>query len=192
VEINSFPNIEIRKTASRSFAGAIKRCSRKLRPIYPLYDQMTDEAAFGWRPTTENAGFTDFLDCDDSSADFNFRERSNSANLRPNSNLKESSDMKRTIFVLFTVAALAMTTGCLRRHCRENACPNGNCSTAEACPSEGGGHLCRLCDGHGCKHCLGNRVASDPGPASGAVAYPYYNLRGPRDFLERNPQSIGP
>jgi hypothetical protein len=24
------------------------------------------------------------------------------------------------------------------------------------------------------------------------VAYPYYNLRGPRDFLERNPQSIGP
>jgi len=34
--------------------------------------------------------------------------------------------------------------------------------------------------------------ASDPGPAAAAVAYPYYTLRGPRDFLTNNPPSIGP
>jgi hypothetical protein len=26
----------------------------------------------------------------------------------------------------------------------------------------------------------------------GAVAYPYYTVRGPRDFLAKNPPSIGP
>jgi hypothetical protein len=26
----------------------------------------------------------------------------------------------------------------------------------------------------------------------GTVSYPYYTLRGPRDFLETHPQSIGP
>ncbi|QDT12537.1 hypothetical protein K239x_45470 [Planctomycetes bacterium K23_9] len=30
-----------------------------------------------------------------------------------------------------------------------------------------------------------------PGPASGQVAYPYYTTRGPRDFLQANPPSIG-
>jgi hypothetical protein len=48
---------------------------------------------------------------------------------------------------------------------------------------------CRHCGDKGCEQC---RPVADPGPQVGAVAYPYYNLRGPRDFLERNPQSIGP
>ena len=30
------------------------------------------------------------------------------------------------------------------------------------------------------------------GPPSGSTTYPYYTTRGPRDFLARNPQSIGP
>ena len=30
------------------------------------------------------------------------------------------------------------------------------------------------------------------GPPTGQVAYPYYTTRGPRDFLMRNPPSIGP
>lgn len=29
------------------------------------------------------------------------------------------------------------------------------------------------------------------GPATAQVAYPYYTLRGPRDFLVNNPPSIG-
>jgi hypothetical protein len=32
----------------------------------------------------------------------------------------------------------------------------------------------------------------NPGPPTGAIAYPYYTLRGPRDFLASNPSSIGP
>ena len=30
------------------------------------------------------------------------------------------------------------------------------------------------------------------GPPTGAVAYPYYTTRGPRDFLAKCPPSIGP
>jgi hypothetical protein len=30
------------------------------------------------------------------------------------------------------------------------------------------------------------------GPPTGAVAYPYYTTRGPRDFLAKKPPSIGP
>lgn len=30
------------------------------------------------------------------------------------------------------------------------------------------------------------------GPATGAVAYPYYTTRGPRDFFMDAPDSIGP
>jgi len=29
------------------------------------------------------------------------------------------------------------------------------------------------------------------GPATGAVTYPYYTVRGPRDFLHPNPPSVG-
>jgi hypothetical protein len=32
----------------------------------------------------------------------------------------------------------------------------------------------------------------NPGPPSGQTAYPYYTTRGPRDFLMKNPPSIGP
>lgn len=34
--------------------------------------------------------------------------------------------------------------------------------------------------------------AFNPGPPVGQVAYPYYTTRGPRDFLQCNPPSIGP
>ncbi len=30
------------------------------------------------------------------------------------------------------------------------------------------------------------------GPPTGATTYPYYTTRGPRDYLARNPQTIGP
>ena len=30
------------------------------------------------------------------------------------------------------------------------------------------------------------------GPPTGSTTYPYYTTRGPRDYLARNPQSIGP
>jgi hypothetical protein len=36
------------------------------------------------------------------------------------------------------------------------------------------------------------QMQAAPGPGAGAVAYPYYTTRGPRDFLINNPPSIGP
>ncbi len=56
-------------------------------------------------------------------------------------------------------------------------------------------------DGAGCANgmcCLGKRRAPPvpaeqyQGPAVGQVSYPYYTTRGPRDFLNPNPPSIGP
>lgn len=89
--------------------------------------------------------------------------------------------------------------------CREGVCPNGVCQSR--CQS---GH-CGKC-GH-CRH-LGrygglarhhlseaekaalaesDYGATGPaGPPTGAVAYPYYTTRGPRDFLARCPPSVGP
>ena len=44
-------------------------------------------------------------------------------------------------------------------------------------------------------HNAGQAVAAQPftpGPPQAQVAYPYYTHRGPRDFLNPNPPSIGP
>lgn len=49
---------------------------------------------------------------------------------------------------------------------------------------------CDACDGRGCRLC--RRRAFTPGPPTGAITYPYYTHRGPRDFLAQNPRSIGP
>ncbi len=81
------------------------------------------------------------------------------------------------------------------------------------------GQDCRMCDGGGreypcqvCGHCHppgpgyccgspgapGSCNSGDqfynftPGPPVAQAAYPYYTLRGPRDFLLDNPPSIGP
>jgi hypothetical protein len=45
----------------------------------------------------------------------------------------------------------------------------------------------------GCKLCCAKvaKPAASP-PPPGVVTYPYYTTRGPRDFLDRNPQPIGP
>ena len=77
-----------------------------------------------------------------------------------------------------------MTTGCLHRQARKTAAAEA--AQAEACPAAGRGSRCSIA------RKPAKQPVADPGPQVGAVAYPYYNLRGPRDFLERNPQSIGP
>lgn len=38
----------------------------------------------------------------------------------------------------------------------------------------------------------GGVPAIQPGPPTAAITYPYYTVRGPRDFLQRNPTPIGP
>ena len=42
------------------------------------------------------------------------------------------------------------------------------------------------------RHCANGACGGAVGPETGSVTYPYYTLRGPRDFLLNNPPSIGP
>lgn len=72
-------------------------------------------------------------------------------------------------------------------------CPQGG--TAGHCGIRGGGlhggggiHGGGMQGGGGVH---GGGQVINPGPATGAVAYPYYTHRGPRDFLLDNPPSIG-
>jgi len=94
--------------------------------------------------------------------------------------------------------------------CEDGACQQGACGP-EGCPTGG----CQTCQDGTCrtphvgrygglaKHHLSpeERAAVEgsdygaiapAGPPTGAVAYPYYTTRGPRDFLAKNPPSIGP
>ncbi|MBN1588633.1 MAG: hypothetical protein JW888_03880 [Pirellulales bacterium] len=89
-------------------------------------------------------------------------------------------------------------------HCSD--CPE----TCQSCDADGGccGESCGVDED--CCECaepycqetcerecrLGDRIRArryvNPGPPTGAVAYPYYTTRGPRDFLASDPRVIGP
>lgn len=45
---------------------------------------------------------------------------------------------------------------------------------------------------HAQQRCAGGACQGPPGPEFGAVMYPYYTTRGPRDFLMANPPPLGP
>jgi hypothetical protein len=107
--------------------------------------------------------------------------------------------MKRTIYALLATALLIGLSGCNYPHGRGNSglmhgsCQDApeNCASCEDdCDDPG---RCRHCRGQGCDSCRrGGREAVADGPATGAITYPYYTLRGPRDFLARNPRDVGP
>jgi hypothetical protein len=42
------------------------------------------------------------------------------------------------------------------------------------------------------RHCAYGACGGSLGPQQGQVTFPYYTVRGPRDFLNPNPPSIGP
>ena len=104
--------------------------------------------------------------------------------------------MRRAFFVLLALAVLAGLTGCVQnRACRGK--PTCTLPGSCACSPE----TCRPCRPPSCDVLAGCEVwdgypqaqqVMDPGPPSGAVTYPYYTVRGPRDFLARDPRPIGP
>lgn len=100
--------------------------------------------------------------------------------------------MNRTLLTIAILALLSFTPGCLQR----NTCPpDSQCG----CGGTGcGGVLGALTGGpisQGIHATQGWRhqrpELGPPGPPTGTVGYPYYTLRGPRDFLAGNPPSIG-
>lgn len=110
--------------------------------------------------------------------------------------------MKRAMFSVLTVVVLVVLTGCLSQHGRRPwSCLQGSCAQApencQSCDDPADNCIpcerercCRLCQRLGCRERCQEQPAA--GPATGAVTYPYYTTRGPRDFLAKNPQSIGP
>ena len=88
------------------------------------------------------------------------------------------------MFTLLAIVALAGLGGCAHHRVATNGDPGW---------SEG--QVGQMEKVRGCRRARG--AADDPGgyvsgPPIGQVTYPYYTLRGPRDFLDRNPPSIGP
>jgi len=107
--------------------------------------------------------------------------------------------MRRVLFVLLALATLAGLTGCVQdqMYCQSPgqsmtcALPGSCAQCPETCQACGSSDPCNECGcGQACGGC--GPQAIDPGPPTGAVTYPYYTLRGPRDFLARGPRPIGP
>ncbi len=103
--------------------------------------------------------------------------------------------MKHAIYSLLAAALLIGLAGCQSGRL---ALPFGSCkdcpTTCQQCDNgDPGARGCGLCGGRdpNCPRCAHAR-AYDPVPPTGVVTYPYYTTRGPRDFLARNPRSIGP
>ncbi len=102
--------------------------------------------------------------------------------------------MRHALYVLLAVSVLAGMVGCccdrsaLSPQCQGlSAWLRGSCDRAPA--------TCQCCDD--CIPCGPQRFRQcdeqcASGPPTGAIAYPYYTTRGPRDFLANNPRSIGP
>jgi len=87
--------------------------------------------------------------------------------------------MKRTLLVLAVAAVSFVAAGC-RHHNLAGGPYCGRCGGMASRPSIPEG----LPVGY-------QREICPPGPPSAATAYPYYTVRGPRDFLQNDPPSIG-
>ena len=96
--------------------------------------------------------------------------------------------MRTALFALLVATALGATTGCSHLSGQSSCsdCSTGCADGACAQVPMNAGVLPRL---HG--HHRQQDYASQPGPPSGAITYPYYTTRGPRDYLAAEPPSIG-
>ncbi len=93
--------------------------------------------------------------------------------------------MKSAMFALMAAALIVGSSGCSAI----NPFYKGGGEAAAGCASCGTGQQ-QLLGRRGCADGACD-VGQQPGPPTGQVAYPYYTVRGPRDFLARNPRSVG-
>ncbi len=109
--------------------------------------------------------------------------------------------MKRLLSVVVILGLVVVWGGCccLRSGCGPRVrgygltgLVNGSCvdcpETCQSCPTDPAGD--RVIPRLGC--CGVARAPINPGPPTAAITYPYYTVRGPRDFLQREPSPIGP
>jgi hypothetical protein len=87
----------------------------------------------------------------------------------------------KAIRLLLTILILPWFVGCQHHNLARRGCGNPYCDRC--------GQLAATVPprvAHGYEQQIG-----PAGPPTAAVAYPYYTVRGPRDFLLNNPPSIG-
>ncbi len=109
--------------------------------------------------------------------------------------------MKSLLSLLVVCALSTIMVGCAGNR---GGCATGRCGHGFGGRLAAGGHGGHAGHGVGGMSGTAGRVAGahghdpnprqfngDSGPPTGAVAYPYYTTRGPRDFLSANPPSIG-
>ena len=110
--------------------------------------------------------------------------------------------------MLLAVGLLAGLSGCMQGQMGCQTCGQGttcmlpgscaNCpETCQACrPGPCAAFPgCRMCGARGACDPYYDPEAMgmfNPGPPTGAVTYPYYTVRGPRDFLAQDMPPIGP
>lgn len=118
----------------------------------------------------------------------------------------------RNLLLVALLAIAALSTGCNGIHkrggCGGGACGHGGgyagcdaCGGAYAQGGDGrfaggghggGGHFGGGQHGmRGVPHHYSREYLGPQGPETAQVAYPYYTVRGPRDFLANDPMSIG-
>ena len=123
--------------------------------------------------------------------------------------------MKRLTFVAAALMMLVGAAGCSVNRCNScntcgpsgggllgglgcQSCTSDECSVATGCRTCGigwqhGGHDYSegLATGNPLHGRPGRQSAAVAGPQSATVGYPYYTVRGPRDFFLDNPPTIG-
>ena len=103
--------------------------------------------------------------------------------------------MKRFIYSFTFLALVCLATGCQSGPgglLGASGCGGGSCGVVDDGGTSGGA-LANLHSRNFVGPQSHNGEAPGPafGPSSPTVSYPYYSNRAPRDFLVRNPPSIG-
>ncbi|MCA9197830.1 MAG: hypothetical protein KDA87_09845 [Planctomycetales bacterium] len=116
--------------------------------------------------------------------------------------------MKSIFNSLVVASTLAVFTGCSSGpagllgsgpcaggSCGSGGCVDGSCGAGagSGTGSQQGGPLGAMLGKHhvGSQSHMGDQPGPAFGPSAPTVTYPYYTTRGPRDFLNPNPPSIG-
>ena len=113
---------------------------------------------------------------------------------------QRTTQMKRVMLGLALAVTLSCSTGCeLMQKKANHHCQNGQCNGPLGCRPcrlgwQRGGTDYQKFLGHSGAYCNAHPSGYNggpTGPTTAQVAYPYYTVRGPRDFLRDNPPSIG-
>ena len=101
--------------------------------------------------------------------------------------------MMRQMFLLLATVALIASSGCkmLEKNC-------SNCGQKQAMMQQTPQQMPQQVMQAQAQQVMqaqamapANPMMQQSGPATAAYAYPYYTVRGPRDFFMKNPPSIG-